>query len=165
MKENTAEPLLLEYDNPYWKNNPEYFGQLYILVKQHPKAYGKIIISSKYIDIYKWINTVVPILNNPIYKISTKIVWIITGQTNFKKCLNPNCQNLVGIGLNYGFTRRSLYCCQNCQKTSPIVNKRKSQKMLSYLDEDPEYFNKLEQLKKQTKRNKGLPENWCNGKK
>ena len=33
--------LLLTYENPYWKDNPNYFLELLKLVKNHKCHYGK----------------------------------------------------------------------------------------------------------------------------
>jgi hypothetical protein len=67
------ETKLLEYGNPYWKNDHELFSQLYRLVKNHPKNHIQSLTKKpklkpgcknlKYPDtweLFQWVNTVTP---------------------------------------------------------------------------------------------------------
>ena len=105
MDENEIKPLLLEYDNPYWRDNPTYFGLLYKLIFEKPIGYHKVLLSkrksdkwfSKYRDksndifkdVYKWILESTEFLDDPFWEFSTKCYCILNGLTSIRQF--PRC--------------------------------------------------------------------------
>lgn len=85
----------LEY-NQYYKNNQKLYLELKSLIEQNPRSYvAKLngIMNQngrqknlQYYHLTKWINSSLPILSDPVYKMSTKCYWIIYGLTNFPVC-------------------------------------------------------------------------------
>lgn len=129
--------MLLEYDNPYWRDNPEHFGRLYRLVEGNYRNHVRTITRKPKIrsgcrkvsypdtwDIYCWINDVLPKLRDPIYSMKTKIYWILHGIQDFPACANKTHgrhtlegKNVITSTLGYGHHvgQHELYCCDRCK--------------------------------------------------
>ena len=103
--------------NSYYLSNPENFNRLEDLVKNHVKGYSSILRSNKYLDLYLWIVSMTPLLNDPKYKLMTKIYWIFNDIHELQYCNREGCTNeLTNIqniyaGYNKGFC--SCYCAAN----------------------------------------------------
>ena len=70
----------------------------------------------KYEYLVSWINSRLPKLADPFYKLNTKIYWILNGLTDFPIC--ANCRKTierVNVKITCGY---STYCCNRCQVTS-----------------------------------------------
>lgn len=137
MDENEVKPLLLEYDNPYWRDNPEMFGQLYWIVKNNYRNHVQTIIRKPKIkprckrvsypdtwDLYCWINDVLPKLRDPIYNMKTKIYWILNGIQDFPFCANETHgkhtlegKNVITstLGYKHHSEQHEIYCCNKCK--------------------------------------------------
>ena len=110
--------ILLEFNNPYWKNDHNKFVKLFWLCKDHPRSYFNIIRSKKSgdPDLVKWIDECVKSkLSDPIYKISTKCNWIIHGIEDFPLCetchKNDNYK-LKNLNVNDKYSRFCSYKCE-----------------------------------------------------
>ena len=90
--------------NVYYKNNPSLFMQLKTLIENSPKSYvaklngifnqrGKQKKQLEYINLVKWINSSLPLLTSPIYKMNTKCYWIMYGLIDFPTCPICNTNN------------------------------------------------------------------------
>ena len=55
--------LLLTYENPYWKDNPDYFLEL-LELSTHVGYHGKVLGSKRYL--YKWMISKIPQLQNTL---------------------------------------------------------------------------------------------------
>ena len=179
MKENIAEPLLLEYDNPYWKDNPEYFGLLYKLIFEKPIGYHTVLLSerksdkwfSKYRDksndifkdVYKWILESTGFLNDPFWELATKCYCILNGLTSidqFPKCLTDGKfikQNIYSITV--GFKKH--YCSAKCRANNPEFKKRMAEQRCKKYGN---IFGPVEKIKK-TKLERYGDENYHNSEK
>lgn len=69
------------------------------LVEKQPISYGKIIKSVKYKYLFDFINYQTSLLQDPFYRISTKVYWVIHDLIDFPVCKhcgkqleNKNCQ-------------------------------------------------------------------------
>jgi len=118
-------------ENPYYKNNPQYFDELLNLCIENKhgnifetikgkfsKKYGK-----SFNHLYKWIIENTPKLNDKQFTFSTKVGWILSGRTEFPVCktcgkeLKKNC-NLFG-------EYRRLHCFNtNCAENDPEVRRK-----------------------------------------
>lgn len=106
--------------NIYNQHNPIYFAELQFLVKNYPlsyfnqlkakysKTFGK---SLQYLN--NWICENTPLLNDPKFKISTKVNWILTGRTDFQKC--KICGKYIGKDTNLAFNGQYQKYCNDCR--------------------------------------------------
>ena len=152
-------------NNIYYKNNPEMFNQLLQLIKNHPISYGmKFKHLSNIQPLKDWINQMLPLLNDVSYHMSTKICWIFNGYVDFPKC--KTCGKYVGLQKNISMWRGyPEHCSIQCRNNDPIILAKQIKTLKRHFNEDPQYFKKLEQKKKQTKIKNGHAPNWTNSKK
>ena len=113
--------------NPYFLKNGDYFLQLLRLVEKFPKHFGRMLRAKngKYQYLVDWLNQVIPTLEDSKYNFATRLYWLFNGITNFPKCANENCNNIIGLDSNvndikFGYHR---YCCPKCAQTSNEVKK------------------------------------------
>ena len=91
---------------------------LYILVKKSPKGYH-VTLKSKFKFIIDFLNKKFPMLNDPYYKLGTKVYWFLHNMTDFPKCIREGCDNklihnvFVTIGYGKG------YCSVKCEMNDP----------------------------------------------
>lgn len=103
-------------DNPYYKDNPEYFLELKNIIEPKYRGYTIALKSKKYRHLLNWINSSLPLLQNSFYKLSTKCYWILAGLVDFPKCLK--CNNTLefkNVNVKVGYPQ---YCSNYCQITS-----------------------------------------------
>ena len=111
--------------NPYYKDNSVYFDELLELAQDHYKTFAVILMAKgrqreghnwKYEYLVSWINSRLPKLADPFYKLNTKIYWILNGLTDFPICANcGKTIERVNVKITCGY---STYCCNRCQITS-----------------------------------------------
>ena len=155
---------LIGYENPYWKDNPQYFLELIDLIKHHSKngsyihmlmANGKkrcpnIIPPYKHLRI--WIQTITQQYDDKILNMTARIYWILNGLTDSPKCLNEKCSNNLD-NKAFDVTKKnqpsycSTYCLCTCKKH---ILKSKLTKQ-NHADNDKEYWKKLNKRKNRQK--------------
>ena len=111
----------------------------------------------KYKPLLNYINKHTPKLNSNKYLLTTKMKWILEGLTDFPKCANPHCSQIL-----YNATSRTLvddmtkYCSQKCvqesksHKPHSFFVKRKYKQCIKYLNsifESKESKYKIQYLK------------------
>ena len=75
----------------------------------------------------EFINYKTPKLQDDVYTNVTKIYWVINKLTDFPKCINPNCNNVIGVGINVKLSKNRGYntaCSVRCGALSPERNKK-----------------------------------------
>lgn len=152
-------------DNIYFKQNPEMFKKLVELVEKNPTGYGmKFKHLNSLIPLKQWIINSLPLLQNEFYTMPTRIFWIFNDFEDFLKC--PVCGKSIGVmknvSLNRGYPE---HCSIKCRNNDEQIIKRQNETLHSHLKDDPEYFAKIEQKKKNTKVNHGHDPNWTNSEK
>ena len=173
----TAELPLLDYDNPYWKNNPEYFSRLSQLIGENPKGYYRALTSvrknrkrpSKFDDadtlklIYEWVLSQTPFLDDPFWEFATKCYCVLHGITSldqFPRCRTDGKfikQNVYSITI--GFKKQ--HCNHKCRQNDKcFIDKIIQGKTLKYGNA----FGPIEKIK-QTKLERYGDENYRNSKK
>lgn len=140
---------ILKQDNPYFKANPEKFEELINFINTKGSGFAKALTSNGishkkyYIPEYdhsqlrNWINAQLPLLQDPIYTMSTKCYWILHGITDFPKCTNERCKNyntskaFIGknVKLSIGYSR---FCNRKCQNTHKDVLKKQEESCLDH---------------------------------
>lgn len=78
-------------NNIYYNDSPSMFLRLVDIVKKFSNGYVAKVNSKRNHDLRKWIDDQVPLLNNPEYKVGTKIHWILRGLSDFPCCKNRRC--------------------------------------------------------------------------
>ena len=116
--------LLLTYENPYWKDNPDYFLEL-LELSTHVGYHVKVLGSKRYL--YKWMISKIPQLQNTLtfqYKVGTYVYWILNGLVDF-----PTCKI---CGKNDGYKFKNInakgykeYCSVKCMQNDPIIQQAK----------------------------------------
>lgn len=77
---------MISYENnPYRIANPVMFDRLVNVLTCNRKAYGKLLRHSES-ELGNWVNDSVPLLHDAVYKMSTKVNWILSGRTEFPIC-------------------------------------------------------------------------------
>lgn len=111
-------------NNVYYKNNPKLFLELKELIENYIRGF-QLKLNSKcsrkeykdYSHLANWINSQLPLLNDPIYKWNTKCYWILNGLTDFPKC--PVCEKSIGENINVKINSGYLeYCSSKCAANS-----------------------------------------------
>lgn len=117
-------------ENPYYKNNPEYFDELLDLCIK--KKHGNILetikgqFSKKYgksfNHLYKWILEMTPLLNDDRFSFTTKLGWVLSGRTEFPKC--KTCGKTLMINCTNNGHHKTEHCSRSCQSSDPNVRKK-----------------------------------------
>lgn len=81
--------IFLDYDNVYWKLNPQMFQMLANCVKTHWQHY-EAFLRNHCPEVISWIDQSLPQLADPFFKFNTKTYWILNGLTSFPKCKECN---------------------------------------------------------------------------
>ena len=111
-------------NNLYQTLNPKLFEELKTLIEKHKYVWHKKIHTSGKHKGYPsmqylidWINSVTPMLSDPVYTLATKIYWVLNDIHEFPKCKRDGCNNtLEGKNVKtvtsgyYG-----LYCSKKCR--------------------------------------------------
>ena len=134
--------ILNKENNPYYKDNPVYFDELISIVENHPIGFSNIIrqkFSKTYNKSFEylnnWINSVVIKLQNPFYKLITKIHWIFEGRTDFPLCeidgkpLLKNVIRVVNGYSNFGCTH--YYCSSKCAQQAKATREKRNKTCLN----------------------------------
>ena len=116
------------FKNKYFKENPIYFNELKNLCLFNPLGYSSLLRhSKKYLK--EWVEESTPMLNDPFYKMRTKIYWVLTGLDDFPKC--KTCGKQI-IHKNAKLLNQSLldFCSFRCQTLYFLddINKKKIEK-------------------------------------
>ena len=128
--------LMPKEQNPYYRDNPEYFDELLNLVQNNPLRYFNMLRCDgiryasngrkkyRYYDpdkdrtkLLKWITDKTPLLKDDFYIISTKCYWILNGLTEFPKC--PYCRKddkfkKVNVKISIGYRH---FCSTTCSSS------------------------------------------------
>lgn len=118
-------------------------AELKELVDTKPCQYGGIIKSKQRKYLLCFINNNTPKLQDPFYKLATKVYWILHNLTDFPKC--PQCgdsinKNVKNVKLGY-----SKYCSNKCAAMAPAVrNKAKHTNFKRY---GVEHFTETEEFR------------------
>lgn len=137
-------------DNFPIDKNKSYIEQCKELFEKYPDSFSKILmtgyklyeIDSQYVPPFKylvdWINEQTPLLQDSIYGFSTKLYWIFNELEDFPVCMNQNCSNKIGIGVNVKVNRGyPEYCCNRCAQTDErIIRRVKETKFKNHGDEN-----------------------------
>ena len=112
------------------------------IINDNPMNWAWLLSNvKKYKLLLKYINDHTPKLQHSNYSLLEKIKWILEGLTDFPKCANPNCTNIL-----YHIKSRNLtepivrFCSQKCvqeskqHKPHSFFNKRKYKKCYKHLD-------------------------------
>lgn len=123
-------------DNVYYKQNPEMFMQLAIIVENTKDTYVRKIKTDKFNDLKKWIYDQLTFLNNDHfhkddYSMKEMIYLILNGMENFPKC--AICERLLDdpnkfISIVKGF----LLCCSKDCSNIRRLNSFKMTSMKTY---------------------------------
>ena len=89
-------------NNLYQTLNPKLFEELKTLIEKHKYVWHKKIhASGKYKGypsmqyLIDWINSVTPMLSDPVYTLATKIYWVLNDIHEFPKCKRDGCNNTL----------------------------------------------------------------------
>ena len=133
--------------NKYENDNKQFFDELMQIVSFRPTHYANIIRGKKHL--LHWINSILPLLADPIYDLRTKVYWIINGLEAFPKCKNYEvCQhdfsgrNIRNLKAGYG-----VFCSSKCSNTDAEHNEKIVKTRKQHESENPNYLNDI--LKKQ----------------
>ena len=81
---------------------------------------SQILQQDKHKRLVKFINYKTPLLQSDNYTIVTKVYWVLHNLTDFPKCANPDCSNIIGINDNVKLTRGYAACCSKlCAARNP----------------------------------------------
>ena len=111
-------------NNLYQTLNPKLFEELKTLIEKHKYVWHKKIhASGKYKGypsmqyLIDWINSVTPMLSDPVYTLATKIYWVLNDIHKFPKCQRKGCDNTLegrnGKTVTSGYY--GLYCSKKCR--------------------------------------------------
>lgn len=167
--------LLIDYQNPYWKDNPRYFLELAELVKKYPrngsyvrrlKANGKKrepCNVPKYKHLRIWIEHVTHQYDDCIVDLATRVYWVLKGLVEAPRCANINCnKQLVGKKLDVTKPSQRCYCSFHCMNTSSLHAAHANATKNKRFDEDSSFWIEVERKKKATKVRNGHDPNWAN---
>ena len=122
--------------NVYYKNNPEFFLQLKDMVVQYPKHYSRILKYTR-TDILEWINSQLPLLQDDVYKTSTKTYWILFNLTAFpicNECKKDDNYRMKNVSVFDGY---SILCSKTCHnRNKDVIAQKKRTKKIRYGDEN-----------------------------
>ena len=172
---------LLEYKNPYWKNNPQFFLQLVQLVKDFPNNGGYVHILNKFnrhkdrkklnsdlkhMMLCTWVMDVTHQYDNEIFDMATRIYWILNGLVEAPRCMNENCKKKI-LHRKFDPTKQSQpqYCSHHCLNTSSLHTAHANAKKFENAKIDKDYWKKRELKSKATKVKNGYDPNWNNSRK
>lgn len=106
-------------NNLYQTLNPKLFEELKTLIEKHKYVWHKKIHTSGKHKGYPsmqylidWINSVTPMLSDPVYTLATKIYWVLNDIHEFPKCKRNGCNNTLE-GKNVTTVTKG-YNCQYC---------------------------------------------------
>ena len=122
--------------NVYFKDNKDNFLLLKELVEKFPRSYQRKLnalgtpferkhnLELRFIFLKKWIESLLPQLKDPFFKMSTKVGWILHGLVDFPTCKTCNRnENYQKINVN-PFSMYALHCSVSCG-TNDIATKEK----------------------------------------
>ena len=170
--------LLLEYQNPYWKDNPKFFLELLDLVKTYYyngsyvhrlKANGKkrhpnIIPPYKHLRL--WIEKVTQQYDNQILDLTTRVYWVLKGLVEAPRCFNERCnKRIVHKTFDYTKQHNPIYCSLMCNNTSSMHIVKASRTRKKRAIEDKDQQKRIEAKKRATKVKNGHSPNWNNAEK
>ena len=105
------------------------------LLKTAPDNYIRFLKSKKYRNKYEnyidKINELTPALQDPYYKLQTKIYWILHDIHDFPKCHCEGCHNVITrnvVSAIAGYSGTGLFCSNSCAQKSQM-HKDKMQKI------------------------------------
>lgn len=105
------------------------------LLETSPDNYARFLKSEKYKDKYEGyidrINELTPLLQDPYYKLKTKIYWILHDIRDFPKCHCEGCHNVIArnvVSAVAGYSGTGLFCSNSCAQKSQM-HKDKMQKL------------------------------------
>lgn len=169
---------LIEYQNPYWKDNQQYFLELIDLLRTYPKngsyvhrlnangkkKYPNIIPPYKHLRI--WIENVTKQYDDQILDMTARVYWVLNGLTESPKCLNDKCnRRLDNKEFNVTRSVQPQYCSCKCVNESTLRLERSNETRRIRSKNDVDYWNKIEQKRKATKIKNGKDPNWNNSEK
>ena len=93
-------------------------------ITKYPCAYSKMLQKRKELKRYlDWIAIKTPKLDDPFFKISTKLNWIFNGIDEFPECKECNhIFNDINIKINYKYPR---FCSISCVANNKEINNKK----------------------------------------
>lgn len=75
--------------NIYFQKDQKMFLEVLNFYNEHQRSFSSMLARQNYFKLRSWIDSAVsPILDDPNYKISTKVSWILFGLVGFPKCKN-----------------------------------------------------------------------------
>ena len=171
--------LLLEYQNPYWKDNPEFFLELLALVQEHPRngSYVHRLNASRktrhnnrktahsYCDLLFWIEKVTFQHSRSILDTATRVYWVLNGLEEAPRCQNADCRKPLSKTFDCTKNSNPMYCSIACSNASHQHTSASSSTKHRHAIEDKQYWGKIEQKKKASKARDGHSPNWNNAKK
>ncbi len=130
-------------NNPYYKNNSQYFLEIKQLIETYPLSYFKMVKCKGTRPEYKnrmylanWINSCLPKLQNQYYTMNTKCYWIMYGLTDFPLCdgcHKPILRNVRSIfdGYHLNPLAKSIHHNMKCVKLDKVnIDKQRKQTCL-----------------------------------
>lgn len=154
-------------NNVYYKDNPDNFRQLKDIIENNPKNYCHQLSSKNYQNLTEWINSILPQLSDPFFKLSTKCVWIFNNITEFPHCKNDQCQKVLNdrnVSIRHGYGDFCSAVCSNKsiqtkQKISDAMSKWTIEKLAARANKSrstryAKYDGKWESLETKARRRK-----------
>ena len=147
-------------NNIYFMQDSQMFMKLVDYMFANPSSFARHMKCNAP-DLLSWIESCTPMLDDPKFKLSTKVFWILAGLKDFPKCANPACSNKIGIDSN-ALWRKGYP--EHCSLRCGVQNSReKCNKTLhKHAEEDPKFFHSIEQKRKATKTKRYNDPNWNN---
>lgn len=119
-------------DNSYYQKYPTFFTELIKIVEQNPRYYPKILRNARK-DIGQQLFDILPMLQDPIYKVNTKVYWIIHDIQSFDddrvKCKfdkkpfkNKNVRSL--------YDGYFMFCSVKCMRNDPDMKALSKQRCI-----------------------------------